>query len=75
LRCRSCQRDNPVNAASAPDDAVLFELPVTKIWLHQLMLGFTLIGHGSYRGAVELMRDLVGARIRSGEAPITAKYI
>jgi len=39
-----------VFASSAPDDEVLFELPVTKTWLRQLTLGFTLIGHGSYRG-------------------------
>lgn len=28
-----------VFTSSAPDDAVLFELPVTKIWLRQLTLG------------------------------------
>ena len=53
-------------ASSAPDDEVLFELPVTKTWLRQLTLGFTLIGHGSYRGVVELMRDLLGVRISEG---------
>lgn len=55
-----------VFASSAPDDEVLFELPVTKTWLRQLTLGFTLIGHGSYRGVVELMRDLLGVRISEG---------
>ena len=55
-----------VFASSAPDDEVLFELPVTKTWLRQLTLGFTLIGHGSYRGVVELMRDLLGVRISDG---------
>ena len=39
-----------VFSSSAPDDEVLFELPNTKTWLRQLTLGFTLIGHGSYRG-------------------------
>ena len=48
------------------DDEVLFELPVAKTWLRQLTLGFTLIGHGSYRGVVELMRDLLGVRISEG---------
>ena len=55
-----------VFSSSTPDDAVLFELPVTKIWLRQLTLGSTLIGHGSYRGVVELMRDLLGVRISEG---------
>ena len=55
-----------VFTSSAPDDAVLFELPVTKIWLRQLKLGLSLICRGSYRGVVELMRDLLGVRISEG---------
>ena len=55
-----------VFSSSAPDDEVLFQLPVTKTWLRQLTLGVTLIGHGSYRGVVELMRDLLGVRISEG---------
>ena len=55
-----------VFSSSAPDDEVLFELPVTKTWLRQLTLDATLIGHGSYRGVVELMRDLLGVRISEG---------
>jgi len=55
-----------VFASSATDDEVLFALPVTKTWLRQLTLGVTLIGHGSYRGVVELMRDLLGVRISEG---------
>jgi len=55
-----------VFSSSAPDDEVLFALPVTKTWLRQLTLGVTLIGHGSYRGVVELMRDLLGVRISEG---------
>ncbi len=58
-----------VFASSAPDNEVLFDLPVTKTWLRQLTLGFTLIGHGSYRGVVELMRDLLGVRIIDGQYP------
>ena len=42
---------------------MLFELPVTKTWLHQLTLGLSLICHSSYCGVVELMRDLLGVRI------------
>ena len=37
---------------------VLFTLPVTKEWLEQLALGLTLICHSSYRGVVELLRDV-----------------
>ena len=53
-------------SSSAPDDEVLFELPVTKMWLRQLTLGLSLICHSSYRGVVELMRDLLGVRISEG---------
>ena len=64
------QKENKASAAlaevflsGAPDDEVLFELPVTKTWLRQLTLGLSLICHSSYRGVVELMRDLLGVRI------------
>jgi hypothetical protein len=40
------------------DRRVLFHLPVTKAWLHQLTLGLVLICHSSYRGVHELLRDL-----------------
>jgi hypothetical protein len=49
------------NAFTTPDpdaDQVLFHLPVTKAWLQQLTLGLILICHCSYRGVVELCRDL-----------------
>lgn len=36
----------------------LFWLPVTKLWLRQLVLGLTLICHSSLRGVSELLRDL-----------------
>ena len=55
-----------VFASRTPDDEVLFELPVTKTWLRQLTLGLSLICHSSYRGVVELMRDLLGVRISEG---------
>ena len=45
-------------APSQGDDDVLFHLPVTKNWLYQLILGLVLICHSSYRGVVELFRDL-----------------
>jgi hypothetical protein len=55
-----------VFSSGAPDDEVKFELPVTKTWLRQLTLGLTLVCHSSYRGVVELMRDLLGVRISEG---------
>ncbi len=45
-------------APSQGDNDVLFHLPVTKSWLYQLILGLVLICHSSYRGVVELFRDL-----------------
>jgi hypothetical protein len=52
-------------SSSAPDD-VLFYLPVTKSWLRQLVLALVLICHSSYRGVVELLRDLFDSRISLG---------
>lgn len=40
------------------DDQVLYYLPVTKLWINQLILGLILICHCSYRGVIELLRDL-----------------
>ena len=53
-------------APSAGDDEVLFSLPVTKNWLYQLILGLVLICHSSYRGVVELFRDLLDTPISIG---------
>jgi len=42
-----------------PDDgSVLFYLPVTEAWLKRLILALLLMGHSSYRGVYELLRDL-----------------
>ncbi|MGF6980412.1 hypothetical protein QFZ94_008929 [Paraburkholderia sp. JPY465] len=51
---------------TAPDDEVLFQLPVTRPWLRQVMLGLTLICRSSYRGVVEFMRDLLGVCVSVG---------
>jgi hypothetical protein len=40
------------------NEEVLFYLPVTQKWLSQLILALILICHSSYRGVVELLRDL-----------------
>ena len=53
-------------APSQGDDDVLFHLPVTKNWLFQLILGLVLICHSSYRGVVELLRDLFDTSISVG---------
>ena len=44
--------------APSHEPEVLFYLPVTHSWLHQLTIGLVLICHSSYRGVVELLRDL-----------------
>src|SRR3954451_13644376 len=48
------------------DDAVLFELTVTKTWLRQVIVGLALICHSSYRDIVEFLRDLLGLPISVG---------
>jgi hypothetical protein len=53
-------------APQAPDDEVLFHLPVTKRWLCQLVLGLVLICHSPLRGVVELLRDLFDYPISLG---------
>ena len=45
---------------------VLFYLPVTRAWLRQLVLALVLICHSSYRGVIELLRDLFDSRISVG---------
>lgn len=54
--------------APAPDDdeKVLFQLPVTKSWLRQMVLGLILVCHSSCRGAVEFARDLLDFDISVG---------
>ena len=53
-------------APAQADDKVLFYLPVTQNWLFQLVLGLVLICHSSYRGVVELFRDLFDLPISVG---------
>lgn len=49
-----------------PSDDVLFYLPVTKAWLHQLVLALVLICHSSFRGVIELLDALFDYRISLG---------
>src|SRR3954469_24771637 len=51
---------------ATPDEAVLFELAVTKTWLRQVIVGLTLICRSSYRGVVEFLRDLLGLPVSLG---------
>lgn len=43
---------------SEPEDTVLFHLPVTKSFLHQIVLGILLICKGSYRDVQLFLQDL-----------------
>ena len=45
---------------------VLFYLPVTKQWIRQLVIALILISYSSYRGVVELLRDLFDYPISIG---------
>ena len=51
---------------ATPDEAVLFELAVTKTWLRQVIVALTLICRSSYRGVVEFLRDLLGLPVSLG---------
>ncbi len=48
------------------DNEVIYHLPVTQKWLFQLILGLIVIFHSSYRGVVELLRDLFDYPISVG---------
>ena len=48
-----------------PDD-VLFDLPVTKAWMEQLVLSLVLTCHSSYRGVVRLLEDVFDTSMAVG---------
>jgi hypothetical protein len=56
------QATQALTQAFAPDlpagDRVLFWLPVTAVWLRRRILTLRLVGHRSYRGIHEWLRDL-----------------
>jgi hypothetical protein len=58
--------DEAFSSAEGNDDHVLFQLPVTKAWLRQMVLGLTLICHSSIRGVGELFRDVFDYPISVG---------
>jgi len=52
--------------SAATDEREVLYLPITKTWLFQLILGLILVCHCSYRGVVELLRDLFDLPISVG---------
>lgn len=48
------------------DNKPLFMLPVTKEWLHQLVLSLTLSCHASMRGIIETFNDVLDSQISVG---------
>jgi hypothetical protein len=67
---QAAKAEQALDAAFAPADPdaerVLFHLPVTQAWLHQLALSLVLICHSSYRGVVELLRDVFDSSLSLG---------
>jgi len=67
---QAAKAEEALDAAFSPadpdDQRVLFQLPVTKPWLRQLILGLTLICHSSLRGVVELLGDVFDYPISVG---------
>src|SRR3954451_3449891 len=53
-------------SSATPDEAVLFELGLTKPWLRQVIVALPLICRGSYRGLMEFLRDLLGLPVSVG---------
>lgn len=49
-------------ACEPDEDRVLFHLPVTKNWIHQLVLAQVLIGHSSFRGVMEILDAVLDYR-------------
>ena len=54
--------DQAFHAPASQEGKVLFQLPVTKDWLEQLVLSLTLICHSSLRGAMELLDTMFDYR-------------
>ena len=50
--------DHAFTPAADQTEPVLFWIPVTKTWLHQLVLGLVLLCHSSLRGVVELLQEV-----------------
>ena len=63
-------RDKAVDAVNeafdSPNNDVLFYLPVTRKWLHSLVLALMLVGGVSYRAIMTLLQDLFDTRLCLG---------
>jgi hypothetical protein len=53
-------------SSTTPNEEVLFELAVSKTWLHQVVVALPLVCRSSYHGVVEFQRDLLGLRVSVG---------
>src|SRR6201981_405432 len=60
-----CALDDAFISATT-DDTVLFQIPVTKRWLRQVIVALALMCRGSYLGILEFMRDVLGWPISIG---------
>ena len=58
--------DQAFAPAPQADNQVLFYIPVTKLWLRQVVLALLLICHSSYRGIIEFFRDCLDSSISLG---------
>jgi hypothetical protein len=54
------------DAKQAPEDGVLFTIPVTADLIRRVVLALILYCHSSYRGALELLRNVLGIPISIG---------
>jgi hypothetical protein len=49
-----------------PTEEILFQLPVTKSWLRQLVLALVLSCHSPYRGVIAILGDLFDTKVSLG---------
>ena len=58
--------DNVFDIDSPNNDNVIYDLPVTKVWIEQLVLALMLIGQVSYRNIIAILKDLLDYDISLG---------
>ena len=58
--------DNVFDKNKASNDDVIFYLPVTKVWIEQLVLALMLLGQVSYRNIITILKDLFDYEISLG---------
>jgi hypothetical protein len=54
------------NVKDACNDDVIYDLPVTKAWISQLVLALMFLGHSSYRNIAMLLKDVLDYDISLG---------